>query len=147
MVMLISFGVVDACAKQNPIRWRCVARMTSATEGVVTVKALIAEGWHLYGLSMPEGGPKATSISLDASRDVKFMGDVTPDSKPDMRYDALFDMDVNYWEQKAEFSCKFKVTGPNPRISGTVTYMGCNDETCLPPSTASLSAPVVPLKQ
>ncbi len=147
LIMLISIGATSASAQQNPIKWRCLARMTSATEGVVTVRALIAEGWHLYGLVMPDGGPKATVISLDSSKDVKFTSDLVPNHAPLVKRDAIFDMDVNFWEQKVEFSCKFKVTGPNPKIAGSVTYMGCNDETCSPPATVSITAPVTPIKK
>ena len=147
IVLFLGMCVPLAYAQKQPIRWRCVAQMTSPTDGVVTVKALIADGWHLYGLTMPEGGPKATAISLGSSTGVKFIGELTPDRKPLVKRDAIFDMDVNYWEQRVEFTYKFKITGSDPKISGSVSYMGCNDETCLPPSTASLSAPIVPLKK
>lgn len=147
LITIISIVATTASAQPNPIKWRCLARMTSATEGVVTVRALIAEGWHLYGLVMPEGGPKATVISLDSSKDVKFTSKLVPSQVPLVKRDAIFDMDVNFWEQKVEFSCKFKVTGPEPRITGTVTYMGCNDETCSPPATISITAPITPIKK
>ena len=42
-VMAVVFG---ATASQ-PVKWRTSVRMTSPTEGTVTVRAIIPEGFHL----------------------------------------------------------------------------------------------------
>ena len=95
---------------EKPITWSISARMTSETEGVVTIRANISEGWHVYGLQMPENGPMATTFDFNVN-DVTFTSDIVPSSEPIVK---------------------------GPKIEATVTFMGCNDETCLPPDTSIL---------
>ena len=63
---------------QQPVRWRTIVKTTGADTGTVTFKALVTPGWHLYGLDIPEGGPKATSFDLSGSAGIKFTGPVSP---------------------------------------------------------------------
>lgn len=133
--LIIGLAVANAQAPA-PINWRITVKMTSATEGVVNLRAVINDGWHLYGTTMPEGGPKATSFSFNGSQGVKFVGTPTPSVKPVKMHDVMFDTDVTYWEGRVLFTQKFKVTdASNAVIKGNVQYMGCNDETCSPPKT------------
>ena len=57
-------GIVSALAAQgdNPVRWRTIVKAGADGNGTVTFRALISPGWHLYGLELPEGGPKATNF-------------------------------------------------------------------------------------
>lgn len=135
----ILFSVVSISA-QKPIKWRSSVKMTSKTEGVVTIKAIIQPGWHLYGTNLPEGGPKATKFDLSSSKGVKFVGQLTPSVKPKTVFDKSFGMNLNWWDQSLSFTQKFKVTDKkNAKIIGSISYMGCNDETCLPPSTQTIN--------
>jgi thiol:disulfide interchange protein DsbD len=65
LFVALIISAVTAMA-QSPIKWRTTYKMTSQTEGVLTVKAIVTEGWHLYGTELPEGGPKATSLARKA---------------------------------------------------------------------------------
>lgn len=116
---------------EKPITWSISARMTSETEGVVTIRANISEGWHVYGLQMPENGPMATTFEFNVS-DVTFTSDIVPSSEPIVKGEE------NYWDKPVKFTRNFTVTGESPKIEATVTFMGCNDETCLPPDTSIL---------
>ena len=51
----------------QPVKWRISVKMTSKTEGVVTIRAIVGQGWHLYGLDIPKGGPKPTSFNFSKS--------------------------------------------------------------------------------
>ena len=136
---LILLSLVSMSA-QKPIKWRSTVKMTSKTEGVITIKAIIQPGWHLYGTNLPEGGPKATKFDFSSSKGVKFVGQVTPSENPKNIYDKSFGMNLSWWDQTLSFTQKFKVTDKkNARIIGSISYMGCNDETCLPPSTQTIN--------
>lgn len=129
---------------QKPIKWRTSVKMTSKTEGVVTMKAIIENGWHLYGTNIPSGGPKATKFDLSQSIGVKFIGGTVPSVTPKNVYDNTFGLNLNWWDKTVIFTQKFKLTGkPNAKIIGSISYMGCNDQTCLPPSSQSINI-VVP---
>lgn len=123
-----------------PITWRCNVKMTSKTEGEIILKATISEGWHLYGTTLPKGGPKPTSIKFDKSTGVKFIGNPAPSKKPVEMKDPMFGITLNYWSGIVIFRQKFKVTDKaKAHIGGEVIYMGCNDQTCTPPATFNIS--------
>ncbi|MCM1349407.1 MAG: protein-disulfide reductase DsbD N-terminal domain-containing protein [Firmicutes bacterium] len=138
---------VVAMSQSRNIEWRSNVRMITPTEGEVIVKAIVAPGWHLYGTELPNGGPKPTVIDLSASRGVKFTTNLTPGVAPTVKQDKMFNLKLSYWGSDVTFRRRFKVTdAKNARIEGTVTYMGCNDATCLPPATFKISKPV-PVKK
>ncbi len=131
-------------AAQKPIKWRTSIKMINEQEGIITMKAIIEPGWHLYGTSLPKGGPKATKFDLSSSVGVKFIGDIIPSTPPQNVYDKVFELNLNWWEKTLNFTQKFKVIDrKEAKIFGTIFYMGCNDQTCLPPSTQSINI-VVP---
>jgi thiol:disulfide interchange protein DsbD len=146
LVIMMSLCLCTYAQMPTPIKWHVSARMTSATEGVVRLKAVINQGWHLYGTEMPKGGPKATTIDF-TDTGVKFKGTLTPSVKPVAKHDTQFDIDVTWWEGSVTFTRKFKNTGKASKISGSITYMGCNDQTCLPPKTEQFSVAITPYKE
>lgn len=137
-ILLVTMAVA-AAAQTKPIRWRLTVSMTSPTEGVATLRALVAEGWHLYGTTLPEGGPKATKITMTGSTDVRFTGQATASVKSKSVHDPVFNMDLTWWDTNVQFTLPFTVTGDNPVVKINVSYMGCNNETCLPPSSETLT--------
>lgn len=144
---LILFSVVSMSA-QKPIKWRSSVKMTSKTEGVITIRAIIQQGWHLYGTNLPQGGPKATKFDFSSSKGIELVGQVTPSVNPKTVFDKSFGMNLNWWEQSLTFTQKFKVTDKSiAKIIGSVSYMGCNDETCLPPATQAIKLSVPAYKK
>ena len=68
LIVVMAIGMTMTA--QSPVRWRTSVTMTSPTEGEITIKALISDGWHLYGLEMPQGGPKATRFDFSDSQGI-----------------------------------------------------------------------------
>lgn len=153
-LLLSALMVALAAGAQAPgaavVKWRTSVRMTSPTEGVVTVRAIIPEGAHLYGMTMPEGGPKATTLDFGASQGVKFTGRTSASPAPTVARDEAFGMDLQWWEGRVAFSQSFRLTAKDAaeaRINVKVTYMTCNGMNCMPPRTESISAPVPQFKK
>ncbi len=143
--LLIFIAVVSAFAMSSQgmheaARWTMSVKMTSATDGVVTLKANVNQGWHIYGTDLPKGGPKPTVIDFSGSVGVRFISETVPSIKPVSKVDKMFNLPLTWWDSSVKFSRKFKVVRKdNARINASVTFMGCNDETCLPPKTVKLS--------
>ena len=136
LTMLVSVFSLGAQAPSNPVKWRVNVKMSSATEGEVIMIATIADGWHLYGMNLPKGGPKSTEINLGESTGVKFTGPLTQSVAPKAYHDAMFDMELSCWEKKVTFRRKFKVTdAAKAAIIGEIKFMSCNDVNCSAPST------------
>lgn len=139
LLLLVLFVAVAASAQSaRPIRWRLAVKMTSDTEGVATVKALVGEGWHLYGFEMPDGGPRPTVISIEGSDGIEAAGEVTPSAAPLKVYDPMFETELEWWASMVTFEVPFCITGDTPVLRVSVAYMGCDNTTCLPPQTETL---------
>ncbi len=149
-VLLIAVITAFMTMAQTPaIRWRTQVRMQNATEGTVTFRALIAEGWHLYGLTLPQGGPRPTQFDLSGSTGIEFTGPVRPERAPVSVDDPLFDMTLTWWDSNIAFTVPFRVTdAATARINAKITYMVCDGNSCMPPKTESIAAPVrIPAQQ
>lgn len=142
ILLACSFSV--SAQGNNPFTWRANVKMTGKTQGEIIVKVDVVPGWHLYGMDLPKGGPKPTVFDFSKSTGVKLVGKVTPNVKPVSKDDKMFNLRLTYWTGSVTFRQKFKVTDSSKaHINGAVTYMGCNDETCAPPSTFKISKPVI----
>lgn len=142
-IVLTTAVAAMAQAPANPIRWRVNVKMTSATEGEVIMKAIAEAGWHLYGTDLPKGGPKPTLIDLSTSKGVKFISPIKVSPAPVKVHDEMFNIGLTWWEGNVTFRRTFKVTDPiGARIEGNITYMGCNNKTCMPPATEKISKPI-----
>lgn len=143
LLLVISIlGMAAQSPAANPVRWRTIIKTTGADSGIVTFKALVAQGWHLYGLDLPENGPKPTVFDFDGSVDIKFTGKLTPSRSAIESDDKMFGMTLSWWDSNVEFSIPFKVTGSSPKLHCTIYYMTCDGSTCLPPAQESIATPI-----
>lgn len=143
LLILAAVAIAITSTAQNPVRWRTTVKMTSPNEGEIVIKALVDDGWHLYGLNMPDGGPKATNIDLSASTGIKTVGNIRPSADPIAKMDPLFGLELSWWESNVNFTQPFKVTDKNKgAIKIAITYMSCNGETCTPPRTEIITAAI-----
>lgn len=86
---------------------------------------------------------KPTVFDLSESTGVEFTGKITPAFKPVEVEDKMFGMKLNWWDRTVTFTCAFKVTDPaKARIRGKITYMACNNQTCMPPQVEAFSKTV-----
>lgn len=134
LIAITAFAIA-ATAQTQPVRWRTTAKMTSPTEGTLTVRAIISDGWHLYDTTLPKGGPVPTTLDFSKSSGVKWLGQFKASSKPVSSHDASFDMTLRWWEKEVVFTRHFRITGDVSAafIDGVINYMACNGSTCNPP--------------
>lgn len=133
-LMLFAFGA--NAQMLEPIVWSSTIKMTSNNEGVMTFKASIDDGWHLYSFDLPENGPNATKISFDKTSGIELLGDIVPSRQPIDTVDLVFNIRVGWWDADVEFSQKFKVLEEGKYdIAGEIYFQACNGETCIAPTT------------
>ena len=132
--LLFSFGV--SAQVQNPIKWDTKVEMSSSVDGEILFTVSIDKGWHLYGLNLPEGGPKATSVTFDKVDGVEYVGTLEPSREPISKFDNIFELNLNWWDSNIEFKQKFKLSSPDKcyKLQGRIEYQGCNDQTCIAPT-------------
>lgn len=133
-LMLFAFGA--NAQMLEPIVWSSTIKMTSNNEGVMTFKASIDDGWHLYSFDLPENGPNATKISFEKTSGIELLGEIVPSRQPIDTVDLVFNIRVGWWDADVEFSQKFKVIDEGKYdISGEIYFQACNGETCIAPTT------------
>ena len=116
---------------QKEISWLVTYNSESQS---IEFTASIAKGWHLYSQHIADGaGPVATSFEFNELDGIKLKGKVEePESI--RKYDQSFEATLNYFEGKVTFIQHISKTTKNASLlTGTITYMLCNDTMCLPP--------------
>ena len=134
-LFLSFFGLLGLQAQiTNPIVWEISASVNDDGMGEISYSASLESGWHLYGLSLPEGGPRPTVISYDALDGVELVGDLTPSAKPIETDDKIFNLRLSWWESDVTLTQKFKVISDEYAIIGAISFQGCNDQSCTAPT-------------
>lgn len=134
-VMLIGAGSFAQIF--TPVKWKFKVNSISDTEAEVVATATIEEKWHVYALKVSDNpdaiGPIPTSLKLNPSKDYSTSGSAK-EGKYISHFDTQFEMELNYYENTAEFRQKIKFKGDKSfKVSGVVEYMACNDERCIFP--------------
>lgn len=119
----------------NPIVWDITSGLTSATEGVIRFNATVEPGWHLYGTTLPDGGPRATAVTYSRLEGVELVGALEPSQAPVEKVDMVFHLKLNWWESDVTLTQHFRLTGDKDYIiKGDISFQGCNDGSCIPPA-------------
>ncbi|MFA9391067.1 MAG: cytochrome c biogenesis protein CcdA [Prolixibacteraceae bacterium] len=138
--LLLSSSILSQAQIINPVKWTFENKKISDTEYELHFNATIEKGWHLYSEKLPEGGPIATSVHFENSSEFELIGNFESLEKGIKVFDQTFNMELEYFGNKASFIQKIKLNSTNPiNIIGYVEYMSCNDETCTPPTEADFS--------
>lgn len=103
------------------------------------------EGWHLYALDQPEGGPIATTIKVADGSPFVLDGDILS-PKPIIKPDANFvvdgkPIDTKFFERSTFFTMTAKASSDTSAdaLGLNVRFQLCNDKFCLPPKTLKVT--------
>ena len=115
-------------------------------QGAVTrvrLHAVIPEGWHLYSITQPPGGPVQTVITVPLGSALAITGSIAaPD--PDIATDKNFDILTETYADSVTFTVPLIARMPgSTRIALKVAYQTCTDRYCLPPTSDVLEAPLI----
>lgn len=136
LLLIAVVGVLSAAAQIiNPVTWDSSVKMTGDKSGEVVFSATIDAGWHIYGLTTPEGsGIQPTEVIWDKLEGVELVGELTPSRPAHEEMDVVMNMKLGWWEKDITLVQKFDVTGDSYTISGNVKFMVCSANTCQPPA-------------
>ena len=119
----------------EPVKWDITEQKVDESTLELHFKATIEEGWHLYSNELPDGGPLATEVTYTTLEGVEPSGELISDKKSVEEYVELFSMVLNFFEKEVTFVQRLKILSPDYKIEGAIRYMGCNNLTCLTPTT------------
>ena len=133
-------GLTNVFAQiQDPVQFKAEWKNISETEAQIVFTGVIDAGWHVYSTDLPEGGPISATFNVDKMEGIELVGKLAPEGKVIEAFDKIFEMQLRYFEGKATFVQKVKITGPTYLVEGYLEYGACNDENCLPPTEVSFS--------
>ncbi|WP_289665537.1 protein-disulfide reductase DsbD family protein [Flavobacterium panacagri] len=140
ITLLLFLSVSMSAQMYNPVKWSTSVEKVSDKEYILKAKAVIQSGWHLYGQYIEEGGPSRTAFAFkNSSKKFELIGKTTEEKGHEV-VDKIFDMKIKYFEDKALFTQKIKLTSEGvSNIDGEVEFMVCDDSNCLPPTTEELA--------
>jgi len=118
----------------DPVEWSFSSEKLNDNEYNLIITAKIEKGWHVYSQFIGEGGPIPTSFKFQPSSDYKLVGKVTESPKAVTAFDKNFNMQIAWHKDQVVFKQKVSLLVPKTSIAGTLEFMVCNDERCLPPA-------------
>ncbi|MBS1929439.1 MAG: hypothetical protein IT254_12150 [Chitinophagaceae bacterium] len=138
-LLFCSFFIFSNAQIENPVRWAYSAKKIADKTYEIHLTASIDGNWHIYAQDAGEG-PEPTSFTFTANPLVKREGKVLEIGKKESAFDPNFNSTLKFFSNKVDFVQKVKVkTSASTVVSGTITYMVCNDKKCLPPKDVPFS--------
>ena len=144
LVVLLSALYFTSYAQMiDPIQWQHNINKASDTEGTLTFNVTMEKGWHIYGTQLPDGGPNPTEFVFDQTEGIEF-GEPQPSIEAVKAMDDVFGLELSWWDKDVSFTVSYKVLDSElvKKISGYVSFQGCNDESCIAPTKVVFSYPL-----
>ena len=132
---LLTTSILNAQIK-TPVKWNITCgEIDNNITITLTFKANIDDGWHIYGMEMPQEGPTPTSFNYTLKKGATPAGSTTANKKAKCGMDNLFGMELCEYSGTVTFQQKMKVSQENGyKIVGYVEYMACDNTNCLSPT-------------
>jgi thiol:disulfide interchange protein len=148
--LVLAAGTAASGQKLDPIQWTLASDITKAPPGAAVplhLRGTFQEGWHLYSLTTPPGGPIPTTVELAGNPAVASSKLYEP--PPIRQLDKNFNLDTETYERQVDLplvATLAKDAKGAVELTVQVRYQACNDRQCLPPrrKTASFTLAVDP---
>lgn len=117
---------------ENPSSWSFSQKSIGDNEYEIVLKATLQEGWTIYSMYTPEGGPLATTMTFsENSKGIEILGKAI-ENEPKKKHDDIFGVDVWYFEHEYIVTQKIKVTDPAlASIKGVIEFQVCQEGQCV----------------
>jgi hypothetical protein len=128
------------------VQWSAAARRDSADaqgrRAVLNISAVVPQGWHVYALNQPAGGPTPLRIAIEQGAAAQITG-APSGTNPEKRHDPSFDLDTEFYAR--DFSLHFPVESQSTleasqSLPVSVRFQLCSERECQPPKTIHLLA-------
>jgi Disulphide bond corrector protein DsbC len=139
-LFLFSGISVTYLVAQSPVNWSYRVEPISKEEVMLVFLADIQDGWNTYSQFLTsDEGPVATSFTFTPSSTYQLVGKAEETGDVVKTYDEVFAMELTKIKHKGVFSQRVRITDKLKPITGTLEFMVCNGEMCLPPKTIEFS--------
>lgn len=146
--LLVISRLAAMAALPSHVTWTTDIESKTPTSGVIRWTAAIEDGWHIYGLEMPDikdaSMPNPTTITINPAEGLVLDGTIKASVAANTHFDDLLKLNLPWYEGKVTFTQAYTLaegcTGVN--ITGTINYMSCTATACTPPAKEKFSITV-----
>lgn len=152
MVTILLCGLLFGAPAQRPsdiVRWSADPPAKTVRAGGVariTVKAEVEDGWKLYALTQPKGGPIPLAIAVPKDAPFSIVRKTIEPPLPKLQKDEVFELETQYYEREATFVVPVTVSktlaAGSHSIPLDITFQACGESICLRPFTQRLDVKV-----
>jgi len=132
--LIVVMNVLNVNAQpKNPVSWKYESKKKADGVYELIATATVEKPWHIYS-QFTGKGPVPTKFSFKMNPLVTLEGKIAEIGKLEKVNDPNFHSEVAFFSNSVQFvqTAKLKAKATTS-VSGTVEYMVCNDEECLPP--------------
>ena len=131
--------VLTAMAQmEDPVKFTAEIKTGKTAEAEIVFSGRIEAGWHIYSTDLGSSGPTEASFHVNKADGIELVGKLMPRGNEKSHFDAMFGMNVRYFEGTAQFVQKIRFTKPTYTIDAYLEYGVCSEENCLPPGEVAL---------
>jgi len=117
----------------HPISWTTEVKKIDETTAEIFIRGKIQDGWNLYDLNVPPGGPLPTEFSFTPGKEYQLTGKMATSPKPTVTYDDVFEMNIGKWKKSVTFTQKIKILQFKKfTIAVNIDFMMCDENSCIP---------------
>ena len=125
----------------EPVKWAFSTEQISGDEYNLIFHAKIDDKWTVYSQHTSDDGPVPTEIVYENLNGAMTIGENIEKGHKKEGFDKLFEVNVIKFLGDEDFyiTQKVKVSDTSKPVTGYLTFMTCNDKTCLPPTDVDFS--------
>jgi DsbC/DsbD-like thiol-disulfide interchange protein len=150
LIVALLLLLVPVQRPADVVKWSATAPGTAVAAGgeaKITLTAKIENGWKLYAITQPAGGPIPLSIASPKGSALAVVPKRINADLPKTHKDENFKADTQFYEGEATFTVP--VTVPKTAAAGRtpvpidVTFQACGESICLRPFTQRVTVDII----
>ena len=141
-LMIVLVALQGQSQKLAPVKWAYQAVKTGEKQYNIIITANVDAPWHIYSQFVKKG-PVPTTVQFAKNPLVVLNGSTKEVGKIEKKFDKNFDAVIGSFGGKVQFiqAVTLKVN-TKTKLTGTIEYMVCNEERCLPPTKQSFEVDI-----
>ncbi len=138
LILFLVFAATMPLSAQilEPVKWSFSTEQVSETEHNLIFTAHIDDDWSVYSQFTSDDGPVPTLLTFENIEGAELKGKASEKGHKKEGMDKLFDVNVIKFlgDENFVMTQKVSVSDYSKPLSGYLTFMTCNNKTCLPPT-------------
>jgi hypothetical protein len=131
LALAASFATRSRADETSALRWHFQLRPSAPAVGEtaeLVITAEIDQHWLIYSSDFKaEIGPQPTAFDFSISSGIELLGPARS-IEPKRRKDKTWEIDLGYFERRAEFRQQVKIVRGNFVLRGTIAGQLCNEQ-------------------